>query len=380
MSLVAEAMKNDLICKLAHFVKCSGGSEQAHEIENEKDLKEVIHKVSEWFQGRTCLFLIDDIWCRNGIPQSVTQMLKGIASHEDSRVAFTTRDRELDCDVRVHFKKKDDQDGHSLLFHTAGLQSQTPPEKGRKAIKSLIQISGGVPIALSALGSRAKDLMENRDGVDTCSVWQVVLEEYEKAKSKFPQSIANTEKDETVLNTLYLSVKMMADGTAEDTTEDLFLAFCVIKKRQQVPVNILCRLWSISETDAAYQITKFDRHSIVEISRVSVGGREADYFVVHDLFLDVSKYLAQSRTDLERNVSLRIINSYASEASTKFQGTDTAERQISSARPSSSLFQSIMRLLRWPDPYARFCQSWIDVPDDGFAHSNVFRLLAIANM
>lgn len=115
-SLGSEATKEDLIRSLAEFVTCSGGEKQGNEIENEKDLKKAIRKAAEWFQGRICLFLIDDIWRCNGIPRGITHMLRSIVSHDESRIAFTTRDQEIDCDISVPFGKKEAVDAEKMLL------------------------------------------------------------------------------------------------------------------------------------------------------------------------------------------------------------------------------------------------------------------------
>lgn len=302
-------------------------------------------------------------------------MLKKLLTHNDSRIAFTTRDREVQCDITVSFQKRYRQEAEKLLMYTAGVHLHEIPKVGVNAIQKLIEISGGLPIALNAIGSRAKYLMKYRMGVNETSVWEVVAEEYRMAKHAFPTTISNEERNETALNTLLLSVKMMGDMEDSHQAEIYFRAFSVIKKRQQVPTSILGRLWGISEFEATTQINKFERFSIMEISRLSVGGHVGNYFSVHDLFLDIAKHLAESKVGFLQTVSRRLISSYINERGAGSQNAVSIENT-----PSSSSQVHAKLECGSGEASTSFCKSWIPIPDDGFVHSNLFRLLGIGSM
>lgn len=375
MSLGSEATKQDFIRILAMFVKFSGGEKECTEVENQKQLNEAICIVGKWFKGRNCLFLIDDIWCQNGIPQAVTQMPKKIVSNKDSRMAFTTRDRALECDITIAFQKRKIEDAENILMHSAGLFGANCIRTPMNEVKLLLEMSCGIPILLSTIGSRAKVLMENRKRLDSTTVWKEVLEEYEHAKNKFPVIMWNKEKDEPILDTLYLSVKMIGDGTDEGQTETLFRSFCILKKRQRAPTSILRRLRGMSKHDARREINKFERFSIVEIFPLTCGGHTENYFIVHDLFMDVSKHLAKLHTDFEETLCRRFISSYV------LEGNGRSKRHVctGNSAPSCSQDHAIISL-HSKGVAVSVCESWIGVSDDGFVHCNLFRLLEMARM
>lgn len=61
MSLGVEAGKKELVSNLAMFVRKSGGHDHGNKVENAEKLSTSVNHAEDWFKGRNCLFIIDDI-------------------------------------------------------------------------------------------------------------------------------------------------------------------------------------------------------------------------------------------------------------------------------------------------------------------------------
>lgn len=115
-SLGPESGKAQLIQNLANFIKRKVRMKMNMGLQNEKDFTECVNISAEWFGERTCLFLIDYIWCINGIDTAFTEVLVGLYKHKKIKVSFTTRDSQLKCIKKVNFAKRSNPDSEIFCY------------------------------------------------------------------------------------------------------------------------------------------------------------------------------------------------------------------------------------------------------------------------
>lgn len=208
MTLGEESGKAQLIENIADFVWGSGGYKKSEQVKYKKNLVKCVNLAAQWFQGRTCLFLIDVVWCTNGIHSSVTKVLYGLSVANESRIAFTTRDVTLESDECLHFRARSQPDSERILLHTSGLPFVEGDSKDYLAMKSVIDMAQGLPIALNVIGKRARYLMQMRRA-NANNVSTFVHKDYQKSEHLLSGVAFRDNKDEKVLNLLFLSLTMI---------------------------------------------------------------------------------------------------------------------------------------------------------------------------
>lgn len=366
MSLGVEAGREKLVSSLAMFVREAGGHLKSMEVEQADDINTAVSCAAEWFRDRNCLFLIDDISCRKGIDLSVAQVLSRLATHEHSKVAFTTRDNMFDSDIPVAFKKRGSARSEEILLCCAGLKA--PPEKVEEvsAMESVLKMADGLPIALNVIGKRAKYLLKTRR-LNYDSIWSHVCRDYKDSDSLFSGVTFHNNKDGLVLNVLLASLEMIDIESLQRTSRKQFAEFCIFQKRQEVPLDILERLWGLSGEETNSQCEMLARFSMVEISTCQIGGQVKDCLVLHDLLHDVARHLADEETGCVERTSRRVIHSYLQKpCDEEYQASPESVAQLST---SSYVEQA-----------NNFHDAFLAINDDGFVLSNIFRMLRIANL
>lgn len=395
MTLGAESGKAQLIQNIADFVGRSGGYKKSEQVRYENNLVKCINLAAQWFQGRICLFLVDDVWCKNGIDSSVTKVLSGLSVGNESRIAFTTRDVTLESDQWIHFRARSQLDSEKILLHTSGLPFVLENSKDYWAVKSVIDMTHGLPIALNVIGKRARYLMQMRR-VNANNVWTFVQKDYQEAEHLLSSVAFRDNMDGTVLNILFLSLTMIESHSKERNYRDLFSRFCILRKRQQIPFDVLERIWGMSPIETKSQIEVFERFSMVEISH-SFADDSRQCFGIHDLLLDMSRHLAAMDTDFMKLTSQRVLYSYVSDKHLSQYGSETAQASFSSSLPKRKFDIKNMLKIKKKENLNKaistvaeqrheehiatiFKESWIRQGDDGFALRNLFRLLRNAEL
>lgn len=410
MSLGAESSKEELIRNIGNVVRRTGGNEKSSQIEISTDLTVSINMAAEWFRRHVCLFIIDDLWCQSGIDSRVTEVLSGLAANKLSRVAFTTRDITMHSDVEIKFTKRSKADAEKILRCSAGMGMLPQDADECAALQSIFKMTDGLPIALNVVGSRARHFMRVRN-VNPLHVWSYVSQEYEYSKNLLAGTAFRNDKNENIFNVLLISLQMIdkESGNLSQKTIRMFSSFSILQKRQEIPFDVLERIWGLSSDEVRKEIEVFERFSIVEVFAM-FQGQKRSCFTVHDLLLDLSRHLAEKDPGCIQRTSARVVNSYVmpfSPSSVQIHEARPSLPAGSLSSPRSSKFMSRLKrffsrsLDKTAKPGAQkfneskrdesllqlkvkqnkeFHESWVTIKDDGFARRNVFRLLHNAKM
>lgn len=136
------------------------------------------------------------------------------------------------------------------------------------------------------------------------------------------------------------------------------------------------------------------------MSSLQVNGQNKQYIVLHDLFIDLARHLADIQQRLMDKVAKRVLLSYVAEQNEQtieqVFGSETVGPSSASGKKKKYIISLAKRLFRRKEKKEldnavsrekkganvarKFHGSWISVQDDGFALRNLFHLLHIANM
>ena len=96
VSVGKDASKADIIKKLAHIVRSTGGNQCAKRVLESESLSGAVDEAIQWFQGRCSLFLFDDFWetedSEVGYLPNIKQLLSSCAM---SKMVVSTRSDEI---------------------------------------------------------------------------------------------------------------------------------------------------------------------------------------------------------------------------------------------------------------------------------------------
>lgn len=141
----------------------SGGYRKSKEVGGAKTVALCVNLAAEWFRGRVCLFLIDDVWCHKGLDCTVSDVLSGLSDELKSRMAFTTRDANLRSAVKIRFRRRGVTDSEKMLLHSAGLGAAPEEPDEISAMETVLNMAYGLPIALNVVGTRARYMVEENE-------------------------------------------------------------------------------------------------------------------------------------------------------------------------------------------------------------------------
>lgn len=360
-SLGVEAGEREVINSLAMFVREAGGVNKAKDVESSAKLSSSIKCAADWFRSRNCLFLIDDISCQKGLKVTVTEALAILAGHKHSKVAFTTRDNMFESDIPVSFRKRGDMRAQKMLLRSAGMDKAPDDVEEASALQSVLKLADGLPIAINVIGCRAKYLVKTRQ-LNYNNIWSTVSRYYEQSGRTFHE-----EKDALVLNVLMASVDMIDNQSSDNNCRQRLAELCILRKRQEVSVEVLQRIWGVSAEEAKSRRDIFERFNLVQVSSSQIGGQVRDCMGLHDLVLDLSRHLASRQVDCMENTSRRVINSYLS-------------NHFGDEYEASSSQAGLLSTSQYGRNAEIFRDALIVTDDDGFVLRNVFRLLHIAKL
>lgn len=387
-SFTCHSGQSELIQNIAVFVRRSGGYRKSKEVEVSKNLQDCVNIAAQWFRGRVCLILIDDVWCRKGIDSTVTEVLAGLSTETESRIAFTTRDVTLRSTVKIRFGKRERSDAEKMLLHSAWLSTAPKQQKEVSAMEAVLNMAHGLPIALNVIGSRAK-YMVGEGGVDSNRVWSTVLDDYKESEQLLTGLAFHNEKNEKVLTVLLSSLDMIDDETSGHKSRHRFTELCILRKRQRVSFDVVERIWGLSAKETKSQIEVLRRFNIIELSSLHVHGQNKRCVMLHDLFIDLARHLAGAHPRFMENTAKRVLHSYVVDRDEKENGeSSVSQGGVTNTSVRKKIVSKAKRIFRSRKHSKRndallvptFHEAWICMEDDGFALRNLFRLLRIACM
>ncbi len=360
MTLGLGATTETVIGELVKIVAATGANILVETLQFSTSLPDAVDFAVTWFQGKTCLFLVDDVWpTKNRRTGFLTDLLQLLRESPASRMAISTRSLAIArcTGAVVRFGARDPAGSVSeqiFMAHAArGLSPETlanqDPEL-RDSVQKTLLMCGGLPIALAITGSAVAFLSRALGDFDiACDEFATRLEE--------KRSTIGDEDwvDGSALTAAILLCLELLQVKTDHSLKDLYTSLCVVENQARFPVSVLGRLWQL------------DEHAVIDIVRlfcemslaVLLQDSEPSGIVLHDLLLEFCRRRAAESNEISL-WHAQLLNGYIS-----------ASNQPGAEQSMEYVAHSVLSFE--PRPWWSFV-----VPEDGYIHASLSRHLACA--
>lgn len=251
-----------IIDGLATIARRTGNEPLARQVKASEMLGSAVDTAASWFHGQKCLFLIDNIWCKNGINYDVLTTLRTILSGESCCFAYTTRVNELrkHSDKVIDFRSRDPAlSRRMLLAHAYSGAGEPTRMENQQAIEEILAVCAGLPFTLGIAGASVRNLPETMTSEPTEDAWahysrqlylnrDIITSDETLDYGKLSWTV------DASLTTLHSRRNTLHNGS-EDYREKV-RAPSIIRKRQVVPLATVRRLRNLGSLDKAMQLVK----------------------------------------------------------------------------------------------------------------------------
>lgn len=355
IKLGKDANKITLREGIMNIVELTGGRNLANRLRDMTELGKVVERAAQWFERRSCLFLLDDVWKVNQIDSAALLTLAGLVKGS-SRLVYTTRDKGLSIhrERSVAFHCKDWLLSRQMLITHSFNRNIDISDANEEAIHNILTVCAGHPLAIGIAGSSVRKTASRMPKGQEQNALRRIAEEIQSAAPRIKtrrclggfRPIISNEKT-SLMNMkgledpFYGRITLVVDSSLKTLKKeghqlwDVFFAkLSVLKKQKHQPLGMLQKLWGVIDLSELDRITDmFCNVSIIHITEDETG----KYFHVHDLIIDIARHKA---------------------------GTQTSRYIIS----------MLNRYMLWRPMQHR---KWWEFDDDGYIYDNVCKLLAV---
>lgn len=263
MVIGADGGLSRLIESIADIVERAGGQKKSDQIRNKKSLEEATSLAGEWFERRPCLFLIDDIWCVNGITCESVHRLKDLAKHPRGRIAFTARDAKVWFEREIEFKERAPfgEQARSILLQCADLPNPTGTN-ACEAFNQILKTCNGLPVAVSVCGIAVREYAKKRCVDHPEEAWTVYWELY---KNRSMLSADRSDRGKRMKESVLLSLELIDKERNSRVSQRWFTALCILRKQQFVRSDVMQRMWGVVDSKVEDFFSDLERFSIAQV-------------------------------------------------------------------------------------------------------------------
>ena len=370
VSVGKDASVRDIIKKLGHIVKSTGGIRCSKRVLESESLPGAVWEVIHWFQGRCSLFVFDDFWeTEDSIVGYLPHVKKILSSCTRSRMVVSTRSHEIAFEggepVKFEPRKPNGDQARNILLKYAGVSTSEAaemPKASKAALETVLQKCGGVPLTLGVAGSAIRQMTPSCSGnwAEAMFMYAGELEaEISRVGSKeigmHPSFEATIRRSLSVSDRWSDEYELRRRTGERISCSQLFIALCVLRKQTRVPREMVQRLWSVTDDRVLHDVVrKFVDLNLISERRSSDGG-----FTIgaHDLILEYCQGAAGP--DAQRYHASLLSEYLASDR-------EIVQQWNVEGNDDSGLAQ----------PTGTFCRSWWDLGNDRYLSEHVCRHLA----
>lgn len=290
----AELTGNKLLARHLRTFKPKEIEDRAHM------LQKTMEAARGWFQGRKCLFLIDDIWYVNDIDSGILRTFRSMLSDKYCMV-YTTRDQRFieHSDKVINFLPRNFQLSRQILLTYAECDDVMMSNDNEHAIRYVLNKCAGLPLALSIVGASVRTMVERNSIDQKQSAWADYCRKL-SSNQDLPTPISTV--DYPVILTAVVNASLDVVQKDSKDCREQFQALCLIQKQQTIPFRMLRRLWSLGSLGETEQVVR----TLNNVSLVQWLNR--DEIQLHDLISDIAEEKAQNQ---HQRYCRTLIRSYA---------------------------------------------------------------------
>lgn len=319
VSLGKDATPRTFMSQLCIILRNFGALNTSQELARNNDLSLVLASVRQWFEGRSVLFLVDDLWSRNGLGAAIIADMMSLCS-SNSSVVFSMRDRRLAANstelVTVNAREpKGNEARHMLLSSSHFRHDQIVLEENVSAFEMVLELCAGLPLSIVIAGQSVaalvqtskEDLSSQRE-----KVWSLYMSRYHTMRIGIEGDVLMTSGDGHPGLSASLRVALeILEEKASRTDElsfgrpfsflEMFVKLCVLGKQDWAPFELLTRLWEVSNANQAKEIAMQMISVGIMNMRVSLSvGRPILGAQIHDLVHEFTVRKATAARGVQR--------------------------------------------------------------------------------
>lgn len=320
MTFGHDADKRTLISSLSKIVRHAGGRMRSRVMASLGNIDLVQMDAVEWFRGKRCLYIADDIWQYEEQSDGFLSVLKALLDpFAGSRLLFSTRSRfisnSVSSEARVEFSPRDRTGSLSVsvLCQNANFNLQAVQD-GPKVISQyftkVLERCNGLPLALAMAGRSVREVARTCDDLDKNQAWMLYYNETFEDKdadsglltARIPGFNNYPGLGHICENGLKQLDRTELRTTSQTTSpRELYYRLAVAEKQQWMPVHVLRRLWGTSSDIDALQVAS----SMADLELCKISRRRCHNIVVagltiHDLQHDFCEHMARQKNLLEK--------------------------------------------------------------------------------
>lgn len=322
LTLKNESSLSDFVTMIKEILRSTGGIRKSSEILNDQDFDNAIEIARGWFEGKKCLFLIDNVCIVNDITEGKLGQFGDLSAYGESVVVMTTRDLRLK-NIRgatcVHFWPRDRYSVDAKRIFLQYCNRTNPPTDvdAYEAFESILRACNGLPFLLEFAGLIVNMIGPLRHTSSEDTVWEDCLMTFFNCLNKLEFSPNCNERmiaemAETVKSNLEHfasadgSCKLFGSSNGNNRhVKSRLESLCVLQQHHHVKESWFEKFWGLEPQNTGL-LERFEQAHLVRI--VQQQQREGRFISIHELMLFVFRDMSESGS--RKRCSEDLIKSY----------------------------------------------------------------------
>lgn len=261
ISLGMYATAAKLVHQLRIIVTQSGAIPESILPQNISDVEEIIHRTACWFSGKSCLFLVDDVWPQSDVNIDFFSSLSPLLG-ESSKLVFTTRYTNTPSFGNTFVMQAREPLGLDswkiLMTYAEDDEQNIETSNLTPLVNELLTTCAGLPACLAIVGKA----INNTTVITGCSKQEAWKHFREILSSSRDHIITDVDNYPCLSKTSKAAIELMDEHKHTTlsfetiyTFAEMFRSLCVLQKQKSAPLFMLQNLWHLEDKNQADKIS-----------------------------------------------------------------------------------------------------------------------------
>eukprot|EP00178_Gracilaria_changii_P004271 TRINITY_DN1671_c0_g1_i1.p1 TRINITY_DN1671_c0_g1~~TRINITY_DN1671_c0_g1_i1.p1 ORF type:complete len:1378 (-),score=199.82 TRINITY_DN1671_c0_g1_i1:1951-6084(-) len=280
----------DAVRSIAHLVCVSGKHEEAKDIRDMTDIHAAVEHASKHLSSRRMLLLLDKSWTAGDVGSALVFKLKPfVTSRSGTVIVFISEDSEAIWDAhRISITPRDvlGEDAlYILLNHASFTKEDLLEPESVERLRVLLLLCHGLPLALAIAGKTISHATSY--GMTRQEAMKLYLEQHDNGLDEEQldaRCITDVIGDHVQAALQILEQAFESTLPSDVTFRNLFLAFSVVDKGHNLPLEVLRHLWNLSPSVTYLVASMFDAAGLASL--LAEHNQSVAELQIHDLVHD----------------------------------------------------------------------------------------------